>query len=477
MVKKINHKKLRNKNLELGVLLFGLLFVLSLTFFLNQGSITGDVVLELDRVYFDNESVNGKLSLVLNEGELIPADTDVILSLNGVDYNYKLSDLVLSELIEGDYFVQGKSVQGSGQGYGIEGSKITYPDVSFVVGIKTGSGSQGSQGSGESGNEENPEVVEETEEVIEEETEEPVEETEVVEETEEPVEETEEVGEESGSENVVEEENEESNSETTGESSSESSASESSFESAPLTGNVVAGFDNEIQGVTSKNNPFEYNLNPSQNAELISSEHDVDLSVVDGKLVVTTDYSESIEGFGNEYIGEENYNLEIDLSSLGLENEEGELKIYVKYGDEEIASTSTQLSNVIPEVSEEVIDVNETLEDLNESLEEWNETFVNVTESVNLSKYDLSQEELFILTSKTGAKEVLITKSEIVNEKLIIRFEIGNYWIEKSYDPYSELDDLIELDRVKWVKNLAKSLNEKVPASEKVEKYIGNYSL
>jgi len=80
----------------------------------------------------------------------------------------------------------------------------------------------------------------------------------------------------------------------------------------------------------------------------------------------------------------------------------------------------------------------------------------------------------------TGADSVYITKSEIINGRLVIRFEIGEYWLENSYNADSDkekLDSEISLDRARWIKLLAEKLSETEEENEIIKEYIGNYSL
>ncbi|MEA3329302.1 MAG: hypothetical protein U9Q06_01005, partial [Nanoarchaeota archaeon] len=183
-------------------------------------------------------------------------------------------------------------------------------------------------------------------------------------------------------------------------------------------------------------------------------------------------------------LGDYNYELEIDLSELEIMAEEGELNIVLDYEDFEIVSLSTVLSVETPEtsVSSEIEEEEEIIEEfLNETVinvTDVNETVANVTD-VNVSKYGLTEGELFVLKAETGASEVKITKAEVVNGRLIIRFEIGKYWLENSYEYNSgnELDEQIAFDRARWVKKLAQSLSEKVQVGESVGKYVGSYEL
>ena len=127
-----------------------------------------------------------------------------------------------------------------------------------------------------------------------------------------------------------------------------------------------------------------------------------------------------------------------------------------------------------------IVEVEEELNISEINLTEINATETNITLIENVSAYALTQEELTTLQIKTGATKVEITKAEVINNRLIIRFEIGNYWLENSYDNSVSEDEIkaqIELDRVKWVKRLAQKLSETEKEVESVEGLVGEYEL
>ena len=66
---------------------------------------------------------------------------------------------------------------------------------------------------------------------------------------------------------------------------------------------------------------------------------------------------------------------------------------------------------------------------------------------------------------------VSVSKAEIKNNRAIVRFELGEYWIEKSYDydlADEGLSDRIETDRLKWIKKIAKRFLE-IEQQEEIE--------
>ena len=61
-------------------------------------------MLNVKNEYASNENLNGQINLVLKQGELIPKDSDVVLSLAGKSKNYKLSEIVSDQVYLGDFY-------------------------------------------------------------------------------------------------------------------------------------------------------------------------------------------------------------------------------------------------------------------------------------------------------------------------------------------------------------------------------------
>jgi hypothetical protein len=100
------------------------------------------------------------------------------------------------------------------------------------------------------------------------------------------------------------------------------------------------------------------------------------------------------------------------------------------------------------------------------------ETILEKTSSGNLSL-----EELNLLESKTGEKIISITKSEIIDGRLIIKFEIGNYWIEKSYSyPDEEVEFKINNDKIMFARKISNLGLEEINIVKK-EEFLGEYEL
>jgi hypothetical protein len=251
-----------------------------------------------------------------------------------------------------------------------------------------------------------------------------------------------------------------------------------------ITGNAITenpGKNKEVKGVVSKGSPYTYNLAEGESAEIKNSSQAVSLSVDKGVVTITTAYSESQNGFGQDYLSSNNYLLNIDLSSLNIPAKQGQMVVSVLFDNKEILSVSNEISvesnNEI--INNETILINETF---NLTLSNFSQNItINATKvNKNLGDYALTNEELFTLKSKTGENSVNLVKSEIVNERLIVKFQIGSYWIENSYNYNGNIDalkDQIELDRAKWVKSLAEKLSQNGETPQAVNVSIPDYNL
>ena len=94
---------------------------------------TGYSVLDLNANYQEGQTLEGGLKLSLREGELIPVSSSVVFENAGKEYEYPLKDLVSESTSEGNFFIQGKNISGSGLGFGILGIRDIYPEVYFIL--------------------------------------------------------------------------------------------------------------------------------------------------------------------------------------------------------------------------------------------------------------------------------------------------------------------------------------------------------
>lgn len=430
---------------------FGFLFlVMAGFFFLNFES--GRVVMDVEERYVSGEQLGGSMDLILKQGELLPADSKLVVSYNNENYEFLVSDLVSNEsLKEGGYFVEGFNFSGEGEGIGFGLEEVVYPTIEFdlrVFGSGNGSGGfvgGGSSGDLEDGGEEsgvgeeslneslgnessenetfveevgnetgvNGSDVNESEESSNENSEE------AVVEEESSGEETEESVEEDSEENLVEEEKseeslesvedseseegvEENSEESSGEETDESSESE---ESASITGSVVEEEYYVVRGEVSANESFEYFVDDNY-FEFASfsrgSLGDLDYSVEEGLLNVTTNYSVVREKFGEIYSDEES-SVAIDLSKLNLSVfNDSSLEISLVYEGEEIDSFSKEI----------FVDFLRENETLNESV--FNETLKeNVSEDTRQYKAVIGKPVRWmkrVNLNKSGKREVKLPK-------------------------------------------------------------------
>ncbi len=225
-----------NVNVKL-VFFIGVFLVLGLGLLaFQQIDFTGKIIFFMGDDYYPGEIILGKVDLILEEGEFMPGDTQVLVNNSGEISEFLLSDLVSRNLSEGDFYIKDTDISGSGLGYGIS----EYPAVSFVLNVYLDN-----------------EIGEEVEEVNERVEIGP----EVI--TNEP---------EKVAEGVVEDE-------------------------VILTGAVIGGSDlgYEVAGEVSYGEEFVYDLEEGKNVEIASSDEDVVLEIEDGRVIVTTEYTGILE--------------------------------------------------------------------------------------------------------------------------------------------------------------------------------------
>lgn len=396
------------------ILLISLLLVLvvGIFFFLFYSPIfTGQVVVDF-QPQESGENFTGNLIVSLNRGELLPADSEVFIENGGNTYEYNLSDLIEAEKVNGTYYLEGVAVSGSGLGYGSSGIREEIRDVFFKIEI--------------------------AEEVV--------------------------------------------------------------VESGNVSGNESSEIIVEtkvVQGDISKGGTFEYDLGGDFAYEIFDVRSEVgalNLSILNVEeegqtLVITTNYSYIEEGFGQEYLMDEFVDYNIDFSTLDLNLVEGGFSFESYYLGDRIISYSTTLS------SEEIVDenaseeegepspgvdnvTNETGVDENMTFEndtgmDENITFENETIEANITEEIVVQQMSLQNISLTEAEKqvlrdnfdliVINTTSFDYRDKIIVSFSLGGYNYENAYDSFlsnDELDDIIERDRLVWLKDLVKKFED-----------------
>ncbi len=473
---------------------FGALFliVVALALIFLKNSFTGKLVLDFEQE--DSNGSEGNIHLVFSGGELIPADTQIILENGGNSYQYSLSDFVEEEQIMGDYYVDGLDVVGEGIGFGLIGSVEEIVPVFFKLEIKD------LETSGE-------EVEDDLEENVSEEVSEEnltrLEEETVVEEAlenqneellEEPLEESvegvlgeiEEELQEEVEEELVEEIEEKSEEEVLVETEKEIGGG------LTMTGNVVRGigglFSNIltgnvvkenliIQGDVSKGGEFKQNIFEGKVVEIvpgsvIAEEKELEESVLNldvkgNQVVVTTEYSTVEEGFGEYYLGDEELEIVIPLYSLNISFVEGPITIRGVYGEIDVFFYEGEIQENVSIINETEI-INGSLVNItgeNASLNVTNGTIFNGTISLEIN---LSEDESLILMKKFGTTEVS-TSVKKYRDKFLVELKIGQFSLKHYYSNSLTKENLkfeIEKDKIIWLKDLAREFGREEIISE-----------
>jgi len=407
----------------------GLVLVLLLFFGLFYSPLTGTVSFDVQSDYQAGENLDGTLVFNLKKGELLPKDSIIVVSLGDQSKEFILSDLVSSDSATGEFFVEDSGLSGSGEGYGVAGTGISYPEIEFDLRIvprvsRTISG--GDSGGGNEDIVEPEKVVEEVVEGVEEVVNGSVEEEVVVEEP--PIENIEEVIEEEP-ENVE------------------------GFGVRSITGDVVS--EEVLRGVVRSGLDFTYELGEGATAELVPGSVSVGGEAVEDSVVrfdvsgntlsVSTSYSVEGSGFGEEYLGDVALSLFVDISEFNVSADSGTLRIEVLYNGTELVSYEEEI----------VVDGVPTEEEL--PVEEEgaggvvspiiNETNVTVSEPVNETNVTVD-----VVVSGNVSVNVITSRSAIrVGEKVRWTKEVelgeeGNVSVKLP----GEAENIVVKKKIKW---------------------------
>lgn len=433
---------------------------------------TGRSILTLES-HKVGEAYTGQVKLILHGGEMIPKDSIVTITNEGNVYNYTLSELIDETPTEGQFYLEESTISGTGEGYGLVGQKETLVPVYFKLEITSEETSSGS---------ETFPVVEENVTTNETSIGAPVVEENVTPTEEVPVEET----------PIEEVPVEETPTETTTQTIPVETTTEvipeetvTKIQTSPITGNVVSnalrGFfgritgrvTNEpiiIQGDVVKGDEFKYSINSGETATIVKdsvrteegdlSEDVLELETTENEVIVRTNYSLIEEGFGNEYITEENKTYLIDFDKLGINLVQGNLEIKLNYNNNDFLTFEGNVEETTTQPEEPMETINVTT---NETFEEIvNETFNFTEEVVNLS---LTDEEKNVLKNKFGFI-VVSTSSKNYRDKIIVEFTLGDMILENAYDASlgeEKIKELIERDKILWLKDIANEITKSIP--------------
>ena len=231
-----------------------------------------------------------------------------------------------------------------------------------------------------------------------------------------------------------------------------------------------------ILGEVSADKPFTYDLQENQNAKIISSSQDINMIIEEKTLIITTDYFENEAGFGEDYIGEKEKILQVNLSKLNLAIG-GNVTIALTYKNEEIISFGT--------LKQERNEVTKNLR--NVSLADEKQIFTDTSDENQSSKIisivgetmPLSEEEKQILVKEFG-NATIESKVRLFNNRTIVRYEFGGMWIENSYDSdlnKEELEKQMQTDRIRWIRDILNQVLKEETPEKKLEGFEENYSI
>ena len=421
----------------IGVGVFFFVLIVYTLFNFEFSGVSGHVVMDLGATYREGEALQGQLDLFLNQGELIPSSSKVIFETNTQTYEYTLQDIVTDSTVEGDYYVSEKDISGSGLGFGEAGVHSVYPIVYFNLEIYSSS-------------EEEP-IVEEN-------------------------------------------------------------SSNESFEPAPglpdaisnfflaltPTGQVTIELESSNQGQVSYENQFVLDLLEAQTAEIVPGsvysdvgelpDNTIQLSIEGNQAIVITSYSEESQGFGADYLEEDTKKLSINLDELNMVFDKGSLKVSVVYDQTEIVYLTTILGEgQVDAQQEEGTTTSEETTTVQEPTSTPTpvpapEPIQPIVEEPTIKGLPpgLSDTEKAILLNKFGETSIKSTKAKLVNNKIIIRYELGDYWFEAAYDAALSKEELAEqraADVTRWIQDILKSISKQKPVEEDLEELLGNYSI
>ena len=82
----------------------------------------------------------------------------------------------------------------------------------------------------------------------------------------------------------------------------------------------------------------------------------------------------------------------------------------------------------------------------------------------------LNDMEKKILFEKFGNSSIKIVKAESSGDRIVLRYELGEYWFEPSYDSgLEDLDSQMEEDRIRWLQDIARTLLQEAIMPEQIE--------
>ncbi|MBP7708471.1 hypothetical protein KA107_02205, partial [Candidatus Pacearchaeota archaeon] len=362
-----DYKKRKGSTLVNYLLILFILIIFGILGFLAYQS-TANATFDVQKVTYSEGVINGIVKFNIKEGELIPTDSIVRISLGNETREFLLSDLTTKKTLQGSYYAEGKTILGSGEGYGVIGKKISYPVVNFDLAISqestnsaldipiaeapTSSNETTSDSSGSGNIESSPIETPAEETPAESPPETPAESPPVAEST--PVGSS--SADSSGSPSTGATTSDSSSSDSSSSDSSSSDSSSSSSDGGGITGNVIAEAQEDylkVSGEASKDHEFVFLLEPGQKVSLLGgsvkqgkdslADGIVKLDKQEGKVVVTTNYQFVEEGFGEDFLGKINQIMTFDLSLLNITTPEETLTVELEYNNTTLAMASAKV--------------------------------------------------------------------------------------------------------------------------------------
>ncbi|MFH1710817.1 MAG: hypothetical protein ABH840_00730 [Nanoarchaeota archaeon] len=450
----VGKSKHKHKSKLILPVVLGLFFILALIVILNYQGIVGRVIINVKESY---------LEINLKKGELLPMSSKILVSQGDSVKEFLLSDLVSGNAV-GDFYVENKNISGSGEGYGLVGEMRVYPKVYFTIILRDETSDSGGVIS-----EEEPDISDSTETTTEDEEETTTDETtetETTDETEEVIEETEET-EETVAEETTETEEEATDEETTTdettiEETTETEETETTAESTPepssddgvITGEAVSESEEVWRGSVSADETFELNLK-NQIAILegpVYSDYEnlsvgiLSLKLTEDKATVSTDYYISEEGFGEEYLEDENNYINLDLDKLGIDpSQNGTISIKLVYQDIVLSETSAEIK-AGKAVRKPLFDLgNETVE-IPENITSNEFKIIKEIGDISLmvnSNYTINLDNYFLNAESYSVEETINISVQLLGSEMIIAPNTGFVGSESvKVSAYSENETL-----------------------------------
>lgn len=191
--------------------------------------------------------------------------------------------------------------------------------------------------------------------------------------------------------------------------------------------------------------------------------------------------------------------LQINLSKLNLDFKQGQLKAVILYDNQEILSLSSEIKELKKEPPAEQIPVEQQKENQTEEIiieqpvsaevsleterteipKKENSTITNTPVIVMERDVLLNEQEKSALENKYGNFSAE-RKARLFKDRIIIRYELEDKWIENSYDASMNSEQLelkTERDRILWLKDIAKEIMNKETKEQEIKEMEKNFPI